>query len=73
MTPLAPQRVRALRTGFTLLELMLALALTAVVLGLINMAVEIQLRSIDARRQQVETSQLARSLLRIMANVFRAT
>ncbi|MGE0761075.1 MAG: prepilin-type N-terminal cleavage/methylation domain-containing protein [Pirellulaceae bacterium] len=73
MTPLAPQRVRALRTGFTLLELMLALALTAVVLGLINMAVEIQLRSIDARRQQVETSQLARSLLRIMANDIRAT
>jgi prepilin-type N-terminal cleavage/methylation domain-containing protein len=66
------RRVRSTpRAGFTLLELMLALALTAVVLVLMNMAIDLHLRSLDARRTQLEESLLARSVLRIIADDIR--
>ena len=59
--------------GFTLLELMLALSLTVIVLLAVNMAIDVHLRSLDKRRTQLEESQLARSLLRMIADDLRGT
>jgi type II secretory pathway component PulJ len=57
--------------GFSLLELLLALSLTVVVLGLVNMAVQLHLRSLNDRRMQLEESQLARSVLKMIADDLR--
>ena len=57
----------------TLLEVMLALALTAVVLAAISMAIDLHLRMLDSRRGTVERIQLARAVLQIIANDLRAT
>jgi prepilin-type N-terminal cleavage/methylation domain-containing protein len=59
------------RHGFTLLELMLALALTTLLLGAITMAVDLHLRALDSRRSMLEESQLARAVLRIVADDIR--
>lgn len=59
------------RPGFTLLEVILALALTIVVLGLLGMAVDVHLRVADAGRNEVEETQSARLLLRQMADDLR--
>lgn len=61
-----------IRTGLTLLELMLALALTAVLLGLIGMAVDVHLRMLDSRQARVERSQLARAILTRIATDLRS-
>ncbi|MDA1051624.1 MAG: hypothetical protein O3C40_14240 [Planctomycetota bacterium] len=61
------------QVGFTLLELMLALGLTIVILMAISMAVDLHLRSFDSRRQQIEESQLARAVLKIIADDIRNT
>jgi prepilin-type N-terminal cleavage/methylation domain-containing protein len=60
------------RSGFTLLELLLALALTVVILGAISMAVDLHLRSFDDRRNYLEQSQLAHAILRIIADDIRS-
>jgi len=59
------------RTGFTLLELMLALGLTIIILLAISMAIDLHLRSFDSRRKQLEESQLARAILKIIADDIR--
>ncbi|MFV1964352.1 MAG: prepilin-type N-terminal cleavage/methylation domain-containing protein [Pirellulaceae bacterium] len=60
------------RRGFTFLELMLALALTALLLGAVSMAVDLHLRVLDSRRSFLEESQLARAVLRIIADDIRS-
>jgi hypothetical protein len=52
---------------------MLALGLTTVILLAISMAVDLHLRSFDARRKQLEESQLARAILTIIADDIRNT
>ena len=59
------------RPGFTLLEILLALALTVVVLGLLGIAVDVHIRVADASRNEVEETQSARRLLRQMADDLR--
>ena len=60
--------------AYTLLEVVLALALTTVILGLIGVAVNIHLRVADVSRAEVEEAQLARTLLqRIADNLRNAT
>ncbi|MDZ4820549.1 MAG: type II secretion system protein GspJ [Planctomycetota bacterium] len=61
------------RSAFTLLEVVLALALTVLVTGLIGFAIHLQLRSLDASQRRIERDQLARTLLRIIADDVRAT
>ncbi|MBC8350421.1 MAG: prepilin-type N-terminal cleavage/methylation domain-containing protein [Planctomycetes bacterium] len=63
----------ARRRGFTLLELMLALGLTTVILLAISVAIDLHLRSFDSRRKQLEESQLARAILKIIADDIRNT
>jgi len=51
----------------TLLELMLSMALTAVILVAIGMAIDLHLRMLDSRRGSVEKAQVARAILNQIA------
>ena len=59
--------------GFTLLELLLALALTGIVLYVVGVAVDLNMRAFHKRRSSIEQSQLARTLLRIIADDIRSS
>ncbi len=58
--------------GFTLLEVVLAIGLSGAVLGLLMMAIDLYLVRVDASRTQVETTQLARTLLNQMTSDLQA-
>ncbi len=58
--------------GFTLLEVILALALTALVLVILGMAVDFHLRALDNGRSHVEEAQLARAVLQLIADDLRS-
>ncbi len=60
-----------IRRGVTLLELILALALSGLVLYAISFAVHLHLRTLDIRRTDVEEARLARSILQMIANDLR--
>lgn len=68
---LSPVRLPQMRPAFTLLEMLLALGLSAVVIGAIAMAVDIHWRVLDAGRRDVEEAQLARAILCRMADDIR--
>ncbi len=61
------------RSGFTLFELILAVALSATLLALIGTAINLYLMRVDASRTRVEEAQLARSVLAMIADDLRAT
>jgi prepilin-type N-terminal cleavage/methylation domain-containing protein len=65
--------VRRPRAGFTLFEVILAIALAAVLLTLIGTAINLYLVQVDAGRTRVEEAQLARSVLSMIADDIRAT
>jgi prepilin-type N-terminal cleavage/methylation domain-containing protein len=60
------------RQAFTLFELIVAIALSAVLLVLIGTAINLYLVRVDAGRQRVEEAQLARSVLAMIAADLRA-
>src|SRR3954467_14118120 len=60
-------------SGFTLFEVILAIALAAVLLTLIGTAINLYLVQVDAGRARVEEAQLARSILSMIADDIRAT
>lgn len=57
---------RNCRSGFSLLEVLLALGLSFVVLFGIAMAINLHLRMLDKRQSEIERSQLSRSVLRLI-------
>jgi prepilin-type N-terminal cleavage/methylation domain-containing protein len=61
------------RRGFTLFELILAIALSAALLALIGMAINLYLTRVAMSRDRVEEAQLARSILSMIADDLRAT
>jgi hypothetical protein len=61
------------RSAFTLFELILAVALSAAVLSLIGMAINLYLKRVDMSRTRVEEAQLARSILSMVADDLRAS
>jgi uncharacterized membrane protein YgcG len=63
----------ARRTGFTLFELILAIALSAALLAVIGTAINLYLKRVDMSRTRVEEAQLARSILSMIADDLRAT
>lgn len=65
-------RVAAPRAGVTLLELILALGLSVVLFGAIAMALNLFLRSLDTRGREVEETQIARAVLRMIADDIRS-
>ena len=58
--------------GFTLLEVVLAIGLSGAVLGLLAVALNQYLFRVDASRTQVESAQLARTLLNQLADDLQA-
>ena len=56
------------RDGFTLMEIVLAIALTSVVMYLLMTAVELYMIRVDSSRGRVESAQLARAILDRMAD-----
>jgi len=56
--------VRQKCRGLTLLELILALGLSVVLLGLIAVAINFQARALDLKRAEVEEAEIARAVLR---------
>ena len=61
------------RGGFTLLEVVLALSLTVVVMSVIGTAIHLHLRSLDVMRVGIERDQLARTIMRRIADDIRGT
>lgn len=59
------------RGGFTLLEVVLALAIAIVVLYGVHMGVSVVLRAVDDARRHAEHAQLARALLQVVADDLR--
>jgi prepilin-type N-terminal cleavage/methylation domain-containing protein len=59
--------------GMTLLELVLALALSALLLMAISMALHIHWRAFDVKRSRVEEAQLASAILRNISDDIRST
>jgi hypothetical protein len=62
----------AQRRGVTLLELILALGLSVIVLGAIAWALQLYLRAFDTRRTDIEKAQLARAVLKLIADDLRS-
>ena len=56
-----------IRRAFTLMEIVLAIALTSVVMYLLMTAVELYMIRVDSSRGRVESAQLARTILDQMA------
>ena len=66
------QPLRSARSGMTLLEVILALALSLLVLWGLSMAIDSHLRVVDRSRRHVEQALLARSLLHRIADDIRS-
>ena len=60
------------RPAFTLLELLLALALTVVVISTIATAIHVNLFSLTRAQSTVERKQVARSVMAMIGNDIRA-
>ena len=60
------------RRAFSLFELLLALGLSVFVLGIVGMAIDVNLRMLDSRRSGVEQSQIARAVLKHIATDLRS-
>ena len=63
-----PHSTRPTRNALTLLEMILALALSVLVLSAIGWAIQLHLAAVDTRRGDVEEAQLARAVLKLMAD-----
>jgi hypothetical protein len=63
--------MRRARRGLTLLELILALALSVLVLMAIGMAIDVHYRMFDVRRTSIEETHVARAVLRSIADDLR--
>ncbi len=59
------------RSAYTLFEVIVALGLSVIVLAAIGFAVDLHLRTLQSRRSRVEEAQLARAVLRLMADDLR--
>lgn len=64
--------VSLVRRGFTLLEVILALALSMIVIGAISWAVYFHLRVLEDQRNRVEQALVVRGLLQMMATDIRS-
>ena len=67
----SPAPIGRTRRGYTLIEVLLSLTLASLVLLAVGMAVDFQLRVVDRSRGNVEEAQLARVLLRRIADDLR--
>ncbi len=66
------RKYTGLRSGFTLLELLLALALTVIVISTIATAIQVNLFSLTRAQANIERKQIARSVMAMIGNDIRA-
>jgi type II secretory pathway component PulJ len=66
--PFSAFRSRLFPPGFTLLEVLLSLVLSVLVLAIVATAVSLHMRLLNSSRTDIEQSQLARAVLRQMAD-----
>lgn len=72
--PCRTQQYRLIRhAGVTLFELILALALSAMVLAMLGSAIHLHMRAIDTEQQDVTQAQLARAILQQLSSELRGT
>lgn len=64
-------RTTSQRRGLSLLELVLALTLSVVVIGLVSMALRFQLQTFEQRRDRLEQASLGRAILRHISDDLR--
>ena len=69
----SPRTVRQSRRGYTLLETMLTLGLTAILMGLVATGLQLYTQVVAGSRADVSNAQIARAVLRVMADDIRAT
>ncbi|MDA7980532.1 MAG: prepilin-type N-terminal cleavage/methylation domain-containing protein [Pirellulales bacterium] len=67
------KRRMTVRAGFTLLELMLSMAISTIVIAALFMTIDLQLRIADEGRLEVEQAQLAHVILNRIADDLRNT
>ena len=67
-----PAKHRPTRCGYTLLELLLALALTIIVISTIATAIQVNLFALARAQASIERKQVARSVLAMIGNDIRA-
>ncbi len=60
------------RVGYTLLELLLSLALSVLVIGVIGSAIQLYLISLTQLQSKIERKQIARGLVQMISNDIRA-
>ena len=65
-----PKSVR--RAGYTLLELLLSLALSVLIIGMIGAAIQLFLISLTQLQSGIERKQVARGLIQMISNDLRA-
>jgi len=65
--------IRPCRSGFTLLEVVLALALSAIILVIVASGIRLHLKMVDAKRLDVEQTELARAVLRQITRDLEST
>lgn len=72
ISEVAMDAVARSRAGLTLLELILSLALSSILLIGVGMAIDVHMRTLDATRTHVEEAELARVILRHIADDLQA-
>ncbi|MFP6669028.1 MAG: hypothetical protein VB876_17075 [Pirellulales bacterium] len=70
---ICPQPHRTSRAALTLLEVILAIALTSIVMLLVSMAIDFQLRATERRRADAEQAQIVRAVLQQMSTDLRGS
>lgn len=65
------QSTRSSTDGFTLIEVVLAIGLSVILLGLLTLAIDLHLIRVDASRSTVEQATLVRGIFRVFADDFR--
>lgn len=60
------------RNGLSLIEVLLAMSLVAVIMGMLGIVMRSQMRMMDTRRTGIQEAQLARTVLRMISNDLKA-
>ena len=58
--------------GYTLLELLLSLAISVLIIGMIGTAIQLYLISLTQLQSKIERKQIARGLIQMISNDLRA-